>query len=66
VIDSAEGEIRASHFSIRLTQSSKRLRRRHLVNEMKIEVEERGFATGFAHNVGPPEFVEERIHKWTF
>ena len=34
VIDSAESEIRASHFAICLTQSIKRLRRRHLVNEM--------------------------------
>jgi len=58
VIDSAESEIRASHFSVRLTQSVKRLRRRHLVNEMKIDVEECGFTSCFTHNVSLPQLVE--------
>ena len=58
VIDGAESEIRASHFATGLTQSVKRLRRRHLVDEMEIDVEKRGFTTGFANNVCGPKFVE--------
>ena len=58
VIDGAESEIRASHFAARLTQSVKRLRRRHLVNEMEIDVEERGLTTGFTNDVSLPELVE--------
>jgi hypothetical protein len=58
VIDRAEREICAAHFSTRLAQSIKRLRRRDLVNEVQIDVEESWFTTRFTHDMGVPEFVE--------
>ena len=60
VIDGAESEIRASHFAVRLTQSVKRLRRRHLVNEMEVDVEKRGLTISFTNDVSLPELIEER------
>ena len=62
VIDGAESEIWASHLAARLTQSIKRLRRRHLVDEMEIDVKKRGLAGRFTNNVRGPKLVEERCH----
>jgi hypothetical protein len=58
VIDSAESKIRASYLSACLAQTIKRLRRRHLMNEVQIDVEERGLTTRFTNNVRLPEFLE--------
>jgi hypothetical protein len=58
VIDSAESKIRASYFAACLAQTVKRLRRRHLVNEVQIDVKESWLATCFTNNVRLPEFVE--------
>jgi hypothetical protein len=58
VIDSAESKIRASYFAACLAQTVKRLRRRHLVNEVQIDVKESWLATRFTNNVRLPEFVE--------
>ena len=51
VIDSAESKIRTSHFSTCLAQAIKRLRRRYLVNEMKIDVKECRLTTRFTNDV---------------
>jgi hypothetical protein len=58
VIDSAESKIWASYVSTCLAQTFKRLRRCHLMNEVQIDVEERGLATRFTNNVRLPEFLE--------
>src|ERR1044072_6979400 len=58
VIDRGESEIRASHLAACLAQTVKRLRRRHLVNEVQIDVKERALAARFAHDMRLPEFIE--------
>jgi hypothetical protein len=58
VIDRAESMIRASYFAAGLAQTIKRLRRRHLMNEVQIDVKECRLATRFTNNVRLPEFVE--------
>jgi hypothetical protein len=62
VIDSAESKIRASYFAACLAQTIKRLRRRHLVNEVQIDVKERRLTTHFTNNVRLPKLVEKCTH----
>jgi hypothetical protein len=62
VIDRTESEIRASHSSAGISQPLERLRRRYLVNEMKIDVKKNRLAGGFMNDVSSPQFVKKSIH----
>jgi hypothetical protein len=58
VIDGGEGQIRTTNRAAAQAQAFERLRRRHLVNEMPIDVKKRTAVLELAHDVRIPDFVE--------
>jgi len=58
VIDRGNRAIGAAHFAACKPQSLKRLRRRHLVDQLKVDVEQRGLALGLNHYVLLPDLLE--------
>jgi hypothetical protein len=57
MVNGSEREIRTTHLAARLSQTVKGLRRRDLVNEVQIDVEQRRLALRLTHDVRLPEFV---------
>ncbi len=58
VIDGGDGAIGPAHLAAGETQAFKRLRRRDLVHQLQIDVEQRGLALGLDHYVLLPDFLE--------
>jgi hypothetical protein len=61
VIHHREGEIGAANLASFGAEAGESLRRRAFVNEVAVNVDERGFAWLFVNDVGVPDFLVERF-----
>ena len=66
VVDRRDSEVRAAHGAAGQAQALKRLRRRHLVHEVQIDIKERRLAGLLAHDVRVPDLVEHRSRRMAF
>jgi hypothetical protein len=62
VVHRPKRQIGTANSSARLSQTIKRLGRRHLVNEVQIDIEQRRLALRLTNDVSLPEFVEYGFH----
>ena len=58
VVDGRDGAIGTAHLAARQAQPFKRLRRRDFVDQLQVDVEQRGFALRLDHHVLLPDFFE--------
>ena len=60
VVHDGEGEVRPAHLAARTFQPRKRLRGSAFVNQMAVDVDERGFSRRLADQVRLPDFFVHR------
>ncbi len=60
VVHRRDGQLWSSHIAPGQSQSLERLRRRDLVHEMQVDVEQSGLARLLPHDVGIPDLLEQR------
>ena len=60
VVDDGERLLRRVHLAAGRTQAFEGLRRRHLVNEMAVDIEQAGAVGGFVNQMVVPDFIVQR------
>ena len=61
VIGDREGEVRAAQLAARHAKAFERLRARHLMDEVTVDIDDGGFPRRLMHQMGIPDFVVERF-----
>jgi hypothetical protein len=60
VVFGGDGQVGTAHLTAGLAQPVERLRAGHLVQQVKVDIEQIGLALRAAHHVGVPDFLGER------